>query len=88
MQWILALVIFLVGLGWIAVEYEPPLSGEPAVVESPWRRTANGWERVERWGQTSAPTPPALHPLLVAVFQTALSVAALVAFPSRHGSVS
>ncbi len=88
MQRVLVLVALLLGVGWLAVEYELPSGSEPAVVESSWRRTANGWEESDRWLPTPYSAPPALNPRVVAALQAMLSVTALVAFPSRRAGVS
>jgi hypothetical protein len=51
---------------------------EPATA-SRWVRTADGWERPDRWVTTPVWTP-GVHPLVVAAGQGLASVMALVAF--------
>ncbi len=46
---------------------------------SRWVRTAQGWERPDRWVTTPA-WDPRVHPLVVAAGQGLASVMALVAF--------
>lgn len=63
---------------------EAPVS-LPATVAGPWRRTTRGWERIDaapHWQfqrVAQAPRLAALHPLVWALLQLLLSLAALVA---------
>lgn len=57
---------------------------QPQVSPIAWVRTADGWESSAVLSATSASTPPALHPVLVATFQVGVSLFALLAFPSRR----
>ena len=42
--WVLAV---LLAVGWLASEWTAADSPQPVAMETPWRRTANGWERLE-----------------------------------------
>lgn len=58
-------------------------AGEPIQADNVWRRTVDGWERVNVWGTTNPGPGPGLSPLVVGIFEGLLSVTALVAFPGR-----
>ena len=49
----------------------------PAVA---WRRTRDGWERPSQWSVRPRSRPPALHPVVVGLFEAFLAAAALIAF--------
>jgi len=56
---------------------------------STWRHTALGWERSEHWlvGSPQAPRKPVdrgLHPVVVALLELLLSLAALLSLPPRR----
>ena len=72
---------------------QPDISGltfeldpNSAPIENPkvqWRRTANGWEPTSGWNDSGLALPPAalhLHPAIVAMLQTLISVGALLTF--------
>jgi hypothetical protein len=46
--------------------------GEPQVEFEPWRRTANGWERNERFAPRIIPVHPPLHPAVVGSLEVLL----------------
>ena len=57
---------------------------QPTALDSPWRRTAQGWQRNTDWPKFgAAPTPakavPAFHPGLLAAFILLVSLGALLA---------
>jgi len=62
------------------------LDTNSAPIENPkvqWRRTANGWEPTSGWTDSGLSLPPAalhLHPAIVAMLQTLVSVGALLTF--------
>ena len=74
------LFLALVGFAWVASEV--PLSGDTPQpsYEVAWRRTAHGWEKPTAWHDKPAPHRPALHPMVVALLQVLLTLAALIAF--------
>jgi hypothetical protein len=84
MRFITVLFAYLVVTGWLLVSW--PASGTSAGI-SPWRRTAHGWESVERWPR-GTPTPKSsLQPLLLAAFEVGVSTLALMAgsdWQKRH----
>ena len=74
MRLVVCLVLLLFGMGWLAAAWSPvppSLAGadEPQI-EYVWRRTAQGWERVN-WNDRRCVVPfePSLHPGVVAVFE-------------------
>ena len=80
MRWIGWLLLLLVAVGWLAAEV--PLSGTPPAtgLQTDWRRTRDGWQRMNWLSEEVPLRRPALHPGLVALFVLLLSVTALVAF--------
>ena len=84
MRWIGWIALILMGLCWLASEV--PLRGTPSVegLESPWRRTVDGWERKSWWNKQPAVPQPAFHPALVGGLQILLVVSALVAFSGNN----
>jgi hypothetical protein len=53
--------------------------GEPRPAAE-WRRTADGWERLVVATPGGESHRPALHPMIVAVLQVLLTLAAMIAF--------
>jgi hypothetical protein len=49
--------------------------------ETTWRRTRDGWERPGQWTFHRKSHPPALHPIVVALLEVFLALAALIALP-------
>jgi hypothetical protein len=80
---VLGITLILLGLGLLLSQWEG-LAALPlaSIQETRWVRTADGWERADRWG-SSAAGEPALGPLVVAAGQGLFSVFALAAFPGR-----
>ena len=82
--------LILLGLFWLAATFDlrQPAKTEAAhwkdaPVGTKWRRTASGWQRVERVLPQAEPiTPTTLHPATVAVFQLLASVLALSMLPA------
>lgn len=101
MRFVVGLSLILLGLLWLAATADLP---KPAPADEPpwktaeagtrWRRTASGWQRVEKVVQTehsSAGYEPKIHPLTVAVFQllaSCLALAALPAGPARKAAAA
>jgi hypothetical protein len=88
---LLAILSFLALIGWGACHLDPPAMKQASihVAERPWdwRRTAAGWERSHQWWPGGInPTPSlasTISPVYVALLEVGISLAALVAFPSR-----
>lgn len=79
--WVLAM---LLGAGWVASEWSPANQPPPAAVEPAWRRTTDGWERLER--QPAPLANPGFHPALLAalfVLGSALALGACSERPPR-----
>lgn len=80
MRLIVGISLLLLGLGMFSCQVEgtahEPTSGKSSVA---WVRTNAGWERPAVWF-SEPPTPPALHPLVVAAGQGLGSILALAAF--------
>ena len=80
MRLIAGILLILVGLGWLASEI--PLSQAQPGRSQPtgWRRTAHGWERSGTWTAETNGCRPAVHPVVIGLFQLFLALAFLVAF--------
>ncbi len=80
MRLIVGISLLLLGLGMFSCQVEgtarESFNGKPTMN---WVRTMSGWERPAVWF-SEPPTPPALHPLVVAVGQGLGSILALAAF--------
>jgi len=77
--WVL---VILIVLGWLATELQFRPRIDVPRVESPWRRTVDGWERRAWLPPEFSVQPPAVHPAMLGFVQALVSVAALVAFPA------
>jgi hypothetical protein len=76
---IVGISLLLLGFGMLSCRIERLAAREVApAAASRWVRTAQGWERRDRW-VTTPPSEPAVHPLVVAAGQGLASVTALVA---------
>lgn len=80
-----------------AIDASPLAAQEDAASPPQWRRTVNGWERADLWEVSNyrawepsrdepASRLPLLHPIVVALLQLVVSVAALLLLPSRPKS--
>lgn len=87
------LLVFVVGLLWLVEELPPSLDSAQPGCDTDWRRTSDGWERLDPIASPADTScSPALHPVLLAVAQVLLSLFALVAWgtaasqenPPRH----
>ncbi len=101
MRWILAIAMFLVGLGWIGYQFECPVSApKHRLLTSQWRRTVDGWEKVTVQeneismlsGRIDTMSPADAwayhpHPIVFSLLLAMLSTLVLVAF-SPESSVS
>jgi hypothetical protein len=84
---IVGIVFVLLGVGSWSCHVESPAGDtRAAAFDTPWVRTADGWERAGSWLPDTKTSPPRLHPLVVASGQLLLSLLALAAF-SAGGSV-
>lgn len=79
MRWVAAVLLVLLGLGFVAAVL--PRSGPEGRAPDPWRRTAAGWERWSQWPTAPPPAPPPLHPAVVAALQLGISLLALAGLP-------
>lgn len=66
---VLLAMLFLAG--WAACTVPEPFDRTAATpaAESPWRRTVDGWERVDSWHPPSHAGPPIPHPATIALWQ-------------------
>lgn len=80
MRLIVGISLLLFGLGMFSCQVEgtspEAVNGKPPL---DWVRTTTGWERPATWF-SEPPTPPTLHPLVVAAGQGLGSILALAAF--------
>jgi hypothetical protein len=77
--WIIAVICIL---SWIASEIKLPADDAKAVAvaeEFVWRRTAEGWEKIDEWTYELNNTPPLLHPGVMALFMITLTLGVGVA---------
>jgi len=89
------LLLLLLGTLWIGARIDPGYSADAnaRIIESPWRRTKDGWQRTDDWppsGLAAAPTAPSgtalrnlaslPNPLLVALLLLFSSLWFLFAF--------
>jgi len=90
------LSLLLLALGWFVSEMPLPDLQSGETLDTPWRRTCDGWEHSTWWSQAAATRQPALHPIVVALLEMFLALAALIAFSkspqprsgSRRGPVA
>jgi hypothetical protein len=76
LRWIIAITILLVALGAEACRVDVPSPGpDPA---EQWVRTADGWQKPATWRSPAPVYYPSLHPLVVALGETFLSIGALL----------
>jgi hypothetical protein len=78
------IVTGLVGLVWLIEELPAPKSSPQPGCATSWRRTNDGWERLETIVPPSTPSCPALHPSVLASAQALLSLLALIAWGSAE----
>lgn len=79
MRLIVGITLILLGVGSLSCRLEGLSVEPPAQTTSvDWVRTVDGWER-PTWQPSRVPAPR-LHPLVVALGQTLLSVLALAAY--------
>jgi hypothetical protein len=62
-------------------------SASDAAYAGDWVRTADGWEPRDVLESYEAPSPPAVHPVVIAAFQLLASLFVLAAFPARVSAV-
>lgn len=76
--WILAI---LCAVSWWASEVRLPgdLRNVPPQEEIVWRRTVDGWEKVDDWTFAIENSPPALHPGVLGLLMLTLSLTVGVA---------
>jgi hypothetical protein len=67
---IVCLIAVLGTLGWLAcvLPGPPPMPSQDRDPLGVWRRTAAGWENSNAWTAPDPSHPPAMHPLLAALF--------------------
>ena len=82
MRWILIIVTLLLGLGWLAWDWDAPET-ETANVSVRWVRTVDGWEHASSLTPRAPPYAPPLHPLVVALGQVQLAALAFLLFPTK-----
>jgi len=80
MRWIVWLLLLLAVAGWLAAEAPLPTTPAPALSDTPWRRTRDGWEQATWLAQGGAQSQPDLHPAVVAIWQLLASILVLAAF--------
>ena len=97
MRWIIGILAVVIVLAWVGYQMDisEAINTDSHVVQTVWRHTANGWEKVSALSglkfQPSAitdfwDTHP--HPLVIASLVAMLSLMALVAFnPARRPGV-
>jgi hypothetical protein len=77
---ILIILIVAAISGWISSGEH---SASDAAYAGDWVRTADGWESRDVLEPYEAPSPPAIHPVVIAAFQLLASLFVLAAFPAR-----
>jgi hypothetical protein len=75
------LLLFLVGLIWLASQLPSDTSPAPGELAANWRRTAQGWERLALPGPAST-AAPTFHPVIVGALEILLVLGAMLAFSS------
>ena len=80
--WILAI---LCAGSWLASEIDLPgdVQNAPAREETAWRRTVDGWEKVNEWTFAIEKSPPLLHPGVMGLLMLTLSLTVGIA---KYGS--
>jgi hypothetical protein len=75
--WILAI---LCAACWFASEVRLPgeVPNAPAAEQMVWRRTAEGWEKMDGWTYAIERSPPALHPGVFGLLMIAFSLSVAV----------
>jgi hypothetical protein len=81
---ILIILIVAAISGWISSGEH---SASDAAHAADWVRTADGWESRAVLEHYEAPSPPAIHPVVIAAFQLLASLFFLTAFPARVSAV-
>jgi len=87
MRTTIAILAVLLFTGWTLSEVKVPsdgtvASGDVAVDQasvSPWRHTADGWEKISDWEPITTPSV-SLHPVVVGLFLLFISIFALIGF--------
>ena len=80
MRWIVWLLVLLVVAGWLAAEAPLLTTPAPALSDSHWRRTRDGWEQANWLHDRGAVHHPTIHPAVVATWQLLASILVLAAF--------
>jgi hypothetical protein len=81
---ILIILIVAAISSWISGSEHPASN---AAYGAEWVRTADGWESRDVLEPYQTPSPPAVHPLVIAAFQLLASLFFLTAFPARVSAV-
>ena len=77
---VIGLSLMLLGVAWLGCHVESPAGSSPIEVErEQWVRTVDGWESKRAWNR-DASRGTALHPAILALGQTLVSIMALVVF--------
>jgi len=75
-----SIVLVLLAVAWVLTEVPAArFPNEVSAAVPTWRRTADGWWRVETWEAAPEVAPVRLHPAVLAAFQLFVSLTALVA---------
>jgi len=83
------LILVLLIIGYLASVWDPQVTSPGQIAagklrpEAQWVRTNLGWEKRSDWIPPPPVYHPPIHPLALAGLQGLLSLAALIAFPSR-----
>jgi hypothetical protein len=95
MRCVACLMLLLGGIIWCAARIDPgeSIGTPPRVVDSPWRRTKDGWQRADGWPGSALRVEPIEslgafdidrvslpHPLIVGLMQLSASLFFLLAF--------
>jgi hypothetical protein len=86
--WVLAI---LFAASWFASEVRLPSEVRPssASEQMVWRRTADGWEKMDGWSYGIERTPPALHPGVFGLLMIAATLCVgVVRQEDRHSCLS
>jgi hypothetical protein len=82
---VLLLSGMLLGLLWLATTWGSQPAPADAALDSPWRRTVQGWESIDRWTMPARSAVPPIHPLTLAAGQ-GLAAALVLVGSRRWGS--
>jgi hypothetical protein len=89
-RWLVVAVFFLPLLANEAT-VAPGAPGQALAIEDvsgPWRRTREGWQRVELFGPQIPYRRPALHPAVVGSLELLLTMTAMLALSRKRGDFS